>query len=321
MKKFLILLPKSIAGKLIMENFAWGFEANKCLVKIRPVENLSAEDLEFFSPDVVLGYDYSYLMDENCSNLIKKSGCKNLFFYFADEPRSKFATGNKVGLYEKLKKTKAKIFIWDKDFTGEFEKSFYLPLAINPLKYSTHFSKYQHSISFVGRPLTEKRQKILCELVKVFKNKLSIFCFEKHFQQSIKEIEAQNMLDEADLAVYSKCWKGFVTDEKELAKIYNSSKINLNITEQGKSSLNYRVFEVLASGGFLMTDEREDLKTLFNQNNFFETYKDIPDLLDKTEFYLQNLNIAQKMARIGRFKCIESHSFHTRAKTILEHVV
>lgn len=321
MIKVLILTPKSIAGKLIMESFASAFESHKCLVKIKTVEELSAGDLEFFKPTLVLGYDYSYLMDEKCTELIEKTDCKNLFFYFADEPQSKFSRGDQTELYEKLKQIEAKIFIWDKDFKNEFENCFYLPLAADPFKYAMNFAGYEQAITFVGRPLTKKRQEILCELVKVFKHKLSLFCFEKHFIQSIDEIKAQNLLDSADLDVYSNCWRGFIKEEAELAKIYNASKINLNITEQGKSSLNYRVYEVLASGGFLITDEREDLKTLFEENKFFETYKNPTDLIDKIEFYLQNLNIAQKMAQLGRFKCIESHSFYSRAKIILNHIV
>ena len=162
---------------------------------------------------------------------------------------------------------------------------------------------------------------VLCELIKVFKNKLNIFCFGKHFLQSVEEIKAQGLLEDADLETYAKCWRGFVDTEKELAKIYNSSKINLNITEQGKSSINYRVFEVLASGGFLITDEREDLNLFVDYNKYFESYKNTPDLIDKIEFYLQNLNIAQKMAQIGRFKCIENHSFHSRVQIVLKHIL
>jgi len=321
MKRILILSPKSIAGKLIMESFASAFESNKCLVKIKNVEELCSEDLDFFKPDMVFGYDYSYLMDETCTELIEKLGCKNLFFYFGDEPQSKLATGNKTGLYEKLKKVKATIFIWDRDFVDEFENCFYLPLAADPFKYAMLFSGYEHDITFVGRPLTEKRQEVLCELVKVFKTKLNVFCYGKHFLRSVEEIKAQNLLEGVDLENYAKCWKGFVDSEEELAKIYNSSKINLNITEQGKSSLNYRVFEVLASGGFLITDERDDLDELFDANKYFETYKNSADLIDKTEFYLQNLNLAQKMAQRGRFQCIEKHSFIPRATEILKHII
>lgn len=320
MKKILVILPRSIAGGLIMEGFASGFELNKCRVMKKIVDELNIEDIEDFRPDMILGYDYSFLMDENCTEIIKKSECKNLVFYFADEPRGKFALGEKTYLYEELKELNPKIFIWDRDFLNEFKNSSYLPLAINPKKYITDFSAYKYSISFVGRPLTDIRQEILCELVKAFKNKLNIFSYEKHFLQSVEEIKQKKLLSEEDLEIYSNCWRGFIEKEEDLAEIYNSSKINLNINLQGISSINYRVFEVLAAGGFLLTDEREDLKKYFELSKHLETYKNTYELIDKINFYLQNLNIAQKIAQLGKFETIENHTFSARARSILEKI-
>lgn len=301
-----------------MEGFANGFELNKCRVMTKVVDELTSTDVEDFCPDMIFGYDYSFLMDENCTKIIKQSGCENLVFYFADEPQGEFVLGDKPELYEALKKLNPKVFIWDKDFLDEFKGSIYLPLAINPKKYSTKFYDYQYAITFVGSHFTDRCQKILCELVKAFKNKLNIFSYEKHFLQSVKEIKEKNLLDENDLAIYSKCWKGFVDGEDELAQIYGSSKINLNINLQGKSSINYRVFEVLASGGFLLTDEREDLKKYFEISKHLETYKDIQDLIDKIDFYLKNINIAQRIAQLGKAEVVRNHTFSARARLILK---
>lgn len=320
MKNVLVITPKSIAGELIMKSLALGFEMNKCRVLAKQVDIITEEDVKKFKPDMIIGYDYSFLMEEGCKKIIQNSGCKNLVFYFADEPKGKYALGDRDYLYDELNDMDATIFIWDKDFLGDFEKSFYLPLAVDPSKYLTEFTGYKYDITFVGRPLSPYRQKILCDLVKVFKNKLTIFSYERHFLQSIEDIKSQNLLDEEDLQIYSKCWNGFIKSEKELAEIYNSSKINLNITIQGKSSINYRVFEVLASGGFLLTDEKEDLKRYFKISKHLETYKDTTDLIDKINFYMNNLNIAQKIAQLGRFECIEANSFSARARSIIKKV-
>lgn len=318
MKKVLIILPKSIAGALIMKGFAYGFEVNKCRVLTKELDKLIIEDIDNFSPDVIFGYDYSFLMDENCTKIIQNCRCKNLVFYFADEPKSHFALGKQKDLYEKLDKIKKKVFIWDKDFLNEFKNSFYLPLAINPNKYLTDFNEYKYTISFVGRPLGDIRQNLLCEVVKSFGVGLNIFCYEKHFKESIKQIIEKKLLDDEDIEIYSKCWKGFAEKEEELAEIYNSSKINLNITLQGKSSINYRVFEVLTAGGFLLTDEREDLKKYFKISKHLESYKNSQDLIDKISFYLKNLNVAQRIAELGRLETVKTHSFSARAKIILK---
>jgi len=304
-----------------MESFASGFEMNKCRVLIKELGELTSEEIEKFSPDMVFGYDYSYLMDEGCKKIIENTKCKNKVFYFADEPQSKLALGDRDYLYDELKSIDASVFIWDKDFLGCFDKAFYLPLAASPLKYATEFSGYKYPISFVGRPLTDNRQRVLCDIIKAFKNKLNIFCFEKHFVQSVEEIKSKNLLDEGDLEIYSKSWRGFVKTEHELAQIYSSSQINLNITEQGKSSLNYRVFEVLASGGFLMTDEREDLNRYFIPSKHLESYKNTADLVDKIDFYLQNLDIAQKIALFGYVVCANRHNFHARASQVVNEVL
>lgn len=319
MKKVLTLLPNKILGKLVMDGFANGFELNRCRVLKKAVDELTSEDIEKFKPDMIIGYDYSFLEDENCAKIIKNSDCKNLVFYFADEPQSELALGSNRYLYEELKKTKAKVFVWDKSFEKDFKNCFYLPLAINPSKYLTDFLGYKYPISFVGSSLSGARQEVLCELVKVFKSKLNIFSGEADFLKSIEEIKAKKLLDEGDLEVYSKCWRGFVEKEEDLARIYNSSKININVPFQGISSINYCVFAVLASGGFLLTEERDDIKKYFKLKHL-DTYKNPNDLIDKIEFYLKNLNIAQKIAQLGKFEVIENHNFSARARLILKKV-
>lgn len=311
MKKLLVVIPDNLAGKYIMEGFAKGFARNFESNKFRVVKKTLKEiisGLEDFIPDIIFGYEYSFLEDGKCKNVIQKSGCKNFAFYFAHEPRQNEA------LFEEIKNLNSKIFISDRDFAKDYKNSFYLPIAASPRKYHTDFSGFKNTITFAGDPSSDACQKILTELIKIFKNKISIFSDKKDFQKSLNGIETKNLLDKDDLETYSNCWKGFLQSEEELAKVYNSSKINLNITTGGKSSINYRVFEILASGGFLLTDEREDLKEFFEISKQLETYSDIEDLIDKINFYLKNLNIAQKIAQSGKFEVAKSHTFSARAK-------
>lgn len=188
-------------------------------------------------------------------------------------------------------------------------------------KYQTDFSGYKYSISFVGNPSLDSCLNVLCELAKVFKNKLHIFSTKKDFLKSIEKIKEKNLvlglLEEGDLNIYSKCWQELPEDEKMLAKIYNASKINLSIHSKEKSSTNYQIFEILASGGFLLTDERTDLKKYFEVSKHLETYKNKIDLIDKIDFYLKNLNISQKIATLGRVEIIKNNIFSTKGKKII----
>jgi len=68
----------------------------------------------------------------------------------------------------------------------------------------------------------------------------------------------------------------------EIAKIYQTSKININVTKlMLESTVNQRVFDVPACGGFLLTDYRTDLETLFELDREMICYRGLEDLEKK----------------------------------------
>lgn len=325
MYKILLITNKNYTERFVSKGFASGFKANGCYILTRELEDLTIEDFERFKPNIVFGYNYGFLLQgkmEIIDYIIANKNKFKLIHYFSDEPNSKFAYLNKPELYEEYKKlcTDDKnvfTFIWDKDCSTEIPNALYLPLAVNHKAYrSEEGPKYE--ISFVGRPLTEKRQKILAALIKRFGNKVNIFCYENHFLQSLDDMKYKHFLTDEELNTYKCSYRGFLTTEKEIANVYFNSKVNINITLQGRSGLNYRVFEVLASCGFLLTDERDDIKNNFIISKELEIYKDVDDLLDKADFYLKNHEIAKKIAIIGYADVIKSHSYTARARTILD---
>ena len=105
-------------------------------------------------------------------------------------------------------------------------------------------------------------------------------------------------------------------NEKELAFVYNSSKINLNITIQGENNINYRVYEVLASEGFLLTDKMDDIFKNFEVGKDLEVYYNTYDLFDKIDFYLKNEYILEQIALNGCEKVEKNHSFNNIALKI-----
>lgn len=330
MKKILITTPNSIAGSLILKGFCAGFKSNGCRLLEKDLRELKIEDIKRFKPDIIFGYDYGFLFsnDTELKTFIKEyaaeNGCK-LLHYFADEPDGKYAYVDKPELFKEFKELIAKgklniaPFVWDREFTKQLEGAEYLPLAVNYKAYRpTENTKYE--ISFVGRPLTDKRQKILAALIKTFGKKLSIFSYEKHFLQSLDDMRDKQFLSEEELDIYKSSYKGFLKTEKEIADVYYNSKININITLQGSSGLNYRVFEALASRAFLITDRMGDIEHNFIVSKELEVYDDVEDLIDKIRFYLKNQNIAQRIAIIGFADVIKSHGYTARARKILDSV-
>jgi spore maturation protein CgeB len=63
--------------------------------------------------------------------------------------------------------------------------------------------------------------------------------------------------------------RGPIDYYRDLAAFYRTTAVNLNVTSaQMKTGLNQRVFDAPAAGGFLLTDEREQLRDLFAPDEY-----------------------------------------------------
>lgn len=75
----------------------------------------------------------------------------------------------------------------------------------------------------------------------------------------------------------------------ELPTFYRASRVNINITSaQMKSGLNQRVFDVPASGAFLLTDSRAQLAALFEPGREVVTYSSPIEAAELAGWYLDN---------------------------------
>lgn len=319
MPKFLVILPVSIAGTLIMKGLASALNACGFLAVAKDIREIAPSDPEELEVTSILSYDYGFLHNEALAKYLSENmGKYNLINYFADDPHSSFANAVGNDFYNELKKFNPYIFMWDKTYLNQFENSYYLPLGVNTDLYETDLlANPRYDITFVGRPLGEKRQKILSSLSKVYGSRLKIFSYEKHFLNGADEMLAKGLLNQSEYECFKKSYVRFVRTERELADIYSHSKINLNITIQGANNMNYRVFEVLASCGFLMTDFQKCLKEYFISGTDLETYENEVELIDKIDFYLKNPSIAKRISFNGFEKVINNHSFIDRARNIL----
>ncbi len=318
MTKFLVILPENKLGKTLMKGLSDAVKACGYLTIEKDLSEIDADELIRLEISTILSYGYGYLMDTKLTEFIfKKMPHVRLAHCFADDPYSEVANNGNTDYYKKLKDINPFVFVWDSTYLKDFEKCCYLPLAFDKRLYNISFEDYKYTLSFVGRPTGDKRQKILSTLVKLYGTKLSIFSDEKHFKIGTDEMIRKELLTEMEAEIFQKCYKGSVKTEHERAKVYSSSKININITAYGENNLNYRVFEVLGSSAFLLTDYVSDIDKHFEISKDLETYKDETELIDKIDFYLKHTDIAQKIGFIGYHKVVAKHTFIDRARTIL----
>ncbi len=105
---------------------------------------------------------------------------------------------------------------------------------------------------------------------------------------------------------------------KESVYIYRSSKINLNMSLRSiVSGIPYRVFEIMGSGGFLLSNYQEDFFDYFIPGEDFDYYGSYEELMEKTEYYLSHEKERIEIARNGYEKIKQFHSYKNRWDNIL----
>lgn len=180
----------------------------------------------------------------------------------------------------------------------------WLPLAVDPNDYhpfalsDTELSYYGSDISFAGSAF-RFRGRILINLVD-----FDLQIWGGNWQnEKLKKLTVK---------------EGILPPE-EVVKVYNATKINLNLTHpQSVFGPNLRVFEVLAAGGFLMTEDLADLHKLFKIGKEIVCYKNIEDLKDKIKYYLAHPEKRKAIAEAGHKKVVENHTYLHRMKELLE---
>jgi GT2 family glycosyltransferase/tetratricopeptide (TPR) repeat protein/2-polyprenyl-3-methyl-5-hydroxy-6-metoxy-1,4-benzoquinol methylase len=107
---------------------------------------------------------------------------------------------------------------------------------------------------------------------------------------------------------------------EEMAQTYAATRIVFN--RSIRNDVNMRVFEALASGSLLLTNDlRENGQAeLFHDGVHLATYTDAEDLLDKVRFYLHRETVRERIAAAGRQEVLGRHTYRQRMETLLAEV-
>lgn len=106
---------------------------------------------------------------------------------------------------------------------------------------------------------------------------------------------------------------------EEAPLIYRSTKINLNISLRSiLTGIPLRAFEIMGSGGFLLSNYQEDFFEYFIEGEDFACYGDYEDLMNKAEYYLTNEKERQEITENAKRKVKSEHTFKHRVDQIIE---
>lgn len=95
--------------------------------------------------------------------------------------------------------------------------------------------------------------------------------------------------------------------------VYAHSAINLNFFNvQCINSPTVRIFDVMACGGFLLTEHRPCLESMFSIGEELETFRTPQELRDKVQHYLQHAEARKAIARQGQERVLQEHRYRER---------
>lgn len=105
---------------------------------------------------------------------------------------------------------------------------------------------------------------------------------------------------------------------RQMPLIFKQSRVNLNISLRSiKSGIPLRAFDIMGSGGFLLSNFQADFLDDFIPGEDFVYYESKEDLLDKIDYYLSHEEERAVIARNGHDKVAAGHTFRHRVREML----
>lgn len=164
-----------------------------------------------------------------------------------------------------------------------------------------------------------------------------IYCSDISFLGKYKERRRDYLkeLSGAGLSIWGPLWKKDLPGDRELlscvkgyrlfglkaAKLFNATKINVNINSWAlPSGPNLRVFDVPASGAFLLTEYVEELEDLFTIGKEIDVFSSPEELRDKALFYLRHESLREDMAKKGYERVRTSYKMSDCVLRILKEI-
>jgi len=113
--------------------------------------------------------------------------------------------------------------------------------------------------------------------------------------------------------------RGQSLSPEEACKVYNASLVNLN-THHGQScdgGLNTRAFEILAAGGFELSDAVPGMETLLEPGRDLAVYRTPEEAADLARYYAKAEDERARLAEAGRRRVLAQHTYRHRMETLL----
>jgi len=139
-----------------------------------------------------------------------------------------------------------------------------------------------------------------------------------------------------DVHVWGHGWESGRLSQDEMIRVFNQSRINLNLTNASTrgdwkrwspwhssitpKQIKGRNFEVPGCGAFILTDMAEDLEEYYNLDKEIGAFTDEMDLVSQIRFYLDSTFEREQTAQRGYRRTVEEHSYEKRFSSIFREI-
>jgi spore maturation protein CgeB len=195
--------------------------------------------------------------------------------------------------------------------TAGFENSSYQSHVVNPSRfYKLENCRKQYDVCFVGN-WSPYRQRYIEAILEVTPN---VAIYGRKWRRN-------NIFNPKLLRAVKGAW----VEGDKLNLLYNESRIVFNITNwgagsgKGRSGMNMRVFEVPASGAFLLTDESREMEEFLTPGVHVGVFdeKDLVGMKKILGFYLSNNNSREKIALDGYLHVRDKYTYDVVAHKVV----
>ncbi len=182
------------------------------------------------------------------------------------------------------------------DILEKLQKS----VPYEPDRQSAVKPSYIYSDYFIGRKLANmERTNILSALSK--EHKVSLYTH-------LPTPELPNVINKGKTDYYD-----------SMPQVFATSKINLNISLRSiRSGIPLRCIDIMAAGGFLMSNYQADFYDFFEPGKDLVLYESVEDLINKCDYYLEHEDERIAIARSGYEKVRKYHSFQKHLSEMIE---
>ena len=191
-------------------------------------------------------------------------------------------------------------FIMEDCIDDELLKVLHEAMPVEKAADALESDKYTYANYFLGRRLAELER---TEILSMLSDKYNVKLYTFNKPDTLPNVNFMGKVD-------------YYT---QMPYVFYNSRINLNITLRTiKSGVSLRAWDILGSGGFLMTNYQADLRKILVPGEDYAEYSSYEQLMELCEYFLSHENDRIEIAKNGFNKVISEHTYQKRLELILK---